>query len=1141
MPRINPEKCYILPPLAPSEVAPTSLNIDALAILLARFSSQTSSYIKNRLNEFVGPEGRYPHKAQLIESLHVIIVYLGKEDVDDNQRRLIAYKLLEGLDFCSDGYHGRVNSILLGLTRPHSINELLERIRYSLVDNVARACTDEVHLHNSFFLGAAALGYGVRPINRQDSYVRTLTMREAASINEAFTKKYHALSILNDLQVNIEGELRAYFDYQGRKNIDAPYEVGQISAIVGFINTILRTSLTEEQVFIREENSAADCEVPTDINWSVIQNNLWKTLRDQYYITFSAEEEQLFEAFYASDEIALPILEQPHMVEMFHRLNFIQYPSLFKSVVAKNRIAPLLIRRASTMNLDEFLTYFSSIQSFFSDVELKKTHLKRAAQLWLSIEANKRAIFNDRIDDRPGMLYIYAELSDAELARLGSTSLPKLKQLLLLSAASDAALFSRLIPIIQSLEPARQRELLTAQTTDGRNALMIAAAGQLTFIPPLLELIVTFEPGIQKEIFTAQIAEGANALMLATCDNPRAVPLLLSAIQSLPPAIQKEIVLARTTATGSNVLMLAARYQPNVVAQLVATIAALPPADSSTRRELFLAKTNTEGENALMLAIHHQPRILGGLLSAIQSFDLESQEDILTAADRHGFNVLMKIMQYQPSALPQFLEMIKLLHPATQQELFTAKNVISGSNALMLAARYQPDVLSQLLMAINELSSRVPRIVKEVLKAQTIDGANALMLAIEHQPMVIPQLLEAIQSLALDSQKAIFTAQVSPHGFNALMLAIMYQPDAIPQLLTVIQSFDAETQKAIFTAASQNGFNVLMLAAGRQPTIIPSLLTMIGTFRADVQKTIFTARSNEGYNATMLALCYQPDALAPLLASITQPRVQEEIFTARTANGANLLMLALQFQPITALQFLRVVGSFSLDIQQQILMPKNRKQMNVLMIAATYYPAAIPHLLALIQSFPHTMQKEIANHKNLAGESTFTVLFKEPHLFALSEPCIRRYDLDIQLDILKEPAEFIPAIAIYRQRLITEALDRLSSGSPIEQAIAQQLQAMQFNADAKREAIIIALYQIKRDHRGDADPAIIAALANSESPLYHAFNKRRYACAGLFGGARDQTGSLRKIIETARSFSLPAETDHASEESPLISFMRLTY
>ncbi len=1150
MPIINPSLCYKTPPDKKITIK-GELKLDEFAQLLITHcpSKQDFAHVQSKLEIFVGNNSTYTYKSSLKETILAIQAHLNNTSINESEKQVITDKLIEGLDQCAPGFHNRVNSILLGIVRPQSIDDILLLIRISIVEGVARKDSDDVHKHNSFFILAASIGYGVRPINAKDVYSRKST--NVSALTAAFKERYTALSILTQLQTNIESELRTYYGYQGATE---GYELDAYRKMMDFLKKLLGTELDYGDVFILDTE-----DTPCDINWPTVCSRLITTLKDKGYFIFTDKEHLLFDAlFNPNNDIQLnDLLKEAEYRALLMQMN---HPELFKyfSDAKKHIVAQNLCAKPINEDLtsDELVQQLNFIKLFSPDIE---EYSQQCWKIWLSKKNNQARLlpllFKEKtlITVKNKLLSILPQLPTESINIIASQTkiwrspvyLTVPHTLLLLQVFSKHNLSTRLIT-----------NLLSAKNSNGMNALMMAAYYQPDAIPNLIQAaLTTSKPKtLIAELLSTKISDGRNALMLAACRQPNAIPSLIEAAGNThkPQTLIAELLSAKTS-NGLNTLMIAARYQPDAIPNLIK--AALTTNKPKTLIAELLSEKTSNGMNALMIAAGYQPDAIPNLIKAADQTDQPQKfiAELLSAKTSNGMNVLMLAAEHQPNAIP------KLIEAAQSQtfigELLSAKTS-DGINALMIAARYQPDAIPNLIKAAVQ-TDQPQTFIAELLNAKTSDGMNALMLAAEHQPNAIPKLIEAAQSQTFIGE--LLSAKTSD-GINALMIAARYQPDAIPNLIeAAVQTDQPQTLIAeLLSAKNSNGINALMIAARYQSDAIPKLIE--AAVQTDQpQKFIaelLSTKDSFDRNTLMLAVSYQPNAIPSLIeAALTtsEPKTLiTELLSASNCFGRNALMLAAEWRS-DAIPNLIKAALTTHEPQKliaELLSEKTSGGKNALMLAAERQPNAIPNLIkaALTTSKPQILIAELLSAKTSRGKNALMLAasLRDPNAIpSLIEAALTTHEpqkLIAELLSEKTPTGWsllkfaednkkfrnnlvncLPGQLLYKDPLITLIntsqykkilfdkvkldINNLDSLNPIENALKISLNAMSINALSKKIAVLDAYNELKKQPT-NLEENVKAALQNLDSPLYKALKIER-----LWGRffANHETSSLKRL------------------------------
>jgi hypothetical protein len=811
------------------------LDVDQLATQLTSLSSQESPTIKSNLL-------RFAHCAALKEGLKNILTYLHNPEVSTDKKKIIAKKLLEGEGCCVLDYHNRVNNILLEINRPQSIGEILQRIREGIVESVAHNKKDDVHEYNKFLIKASTLGYTVRSINgEEDDYSFELSSNEKNAIRQAFTQKYHPAAVMTALQMEIEHELRDYCDYTGKKPTHSPYQSESVEKIIKFLNKILGTAYTQQDIFIME-NTSPTCEGATDINWDFIQDRLWKKLDEEGHIAFSVKERFLMAALYApdrrtsdvshdvgagagagvhiredssaalisarraicpqdtiSDTLGLVTLFNDHeYLTLLDSLSLHQYPTLIKSTAKRKSLAEALSCHAEKMTYPDLIRYLKLIGVLFVDENpLKNKYLKKLLTSWLRKKGDtnvKALLLELELNDPINIEFFLTvcgliPLTEGDISGL----FPKIRHALLLTLQQKLSLVDNLLKLIQKLNPTDQMTLLTTRAvSNGYHILMLAAECQPDLLPSILTCIKTFDNGLQKELLGTQTTEeGYTALMLAARYHPTALPNLLARIRTFALPLQGEL-LRKKDAHDWDIFMVATYYQPTALQELLKAINTLKSFDLKKRifNEL-LSRKNSDGYSPLMLAASSNPIALSTLLSIITRFSIDPQELFKVKARVGDYNVLMIAIVKKPSCVPPLLDMIRTFNPDLQKEILTTQSIADNkATPLMLAVSYHPAVVPPLLAVINTLPTPIQ---KEILTVESNIG-NAFIIAARSEDGTLSTLFLFIQSLPIEAQKEII--------ISTLLCSIKSWPILTSKFLGLIARYEFDSQLSILNATS---------------------------------------------------------------------------------------------------------------------------------------------------------------------------------------------------------------------------------------------------------------------------------------------------------------------------------------------------
>lgn len=304
MSKLNIADCYTAPLQNITEkFEPVDLNQlpDTLYEILVNDPNRPSpSDIRKGLDAHIGEKSTYTNKTLLINSLTLVNNALNSRLLSEDHKTTIAFKILEDLDKCTPGFHNRILSIELGLVRPNTIDDLLFMLRMNIVEITAVQHTQNIHVYNAYYNAATGLGYGTRPLNKDDVYAPLLTEVEHEHIHKAFMEKYTPLAIIVYLGLAIKSELELVYKYKGLKSSGyklgkAGYKSGKYEGFKLLLEKLL-DPIGYEDLFVFEEDESKFNIV--DIDWRKVQWFIIKKLQESAILTFSKQEISFYKTLF---------------------------------------------------------------------------------------------------------------------------------------------------------------------------------------------------------------------------------------------------------------------------------------------------------------------------------------------------------------------------------------------------------------------------------------------------------------------------------------------------------------------------------------------------------------------------------------------------------------------------------------------------------------------------------------------------------------------------------------------------------------------------------------------------------------------------------------------------------------------------
>lgn len=700
MPYLDFKASLVIPVFPFAESTPEAL-IGELVAILSRFSTHGAELICSELVTKVGGISTYSEKTLLIQALQMVVAYLRRTDLSEDEKRAIAIELIKNTRLPAGNYHDLVNDVLLKLTRFQSMDHILMLIRTHIVADLAETFPRK-DLHNcTFFNVANTLGYGVPRIyatpsrgeSRPATRAEMLPVEEA--IKTAFEKKYDALSILDVMQSFIEINLEM-LGYNGKKAITEAYE----AAFAENIALYLKTLLSPDQAYTVNDFFVTPNGEFTDLNWSFIQNCLWKELNRKGYIIFETREKILMSALYG--ELAAETAgagagagagaasltrasagpsgddSTPSFIELMKDKAYrdllcsflIQHPQLIRSLEQRENILRILSESNTEVEVKDVLDYAQLVHAFFPDnKEFREAVLALLAKKCLEKAAHQHMLCDVKLASNCYAACLYLALPDDVFNALFKDNLLILKALLSLGLAHSQKLFIRITTYLSSLSVEAQTEILLEKNSNGENVLTAAVMYQPQAVSPLLRIINPLLPIVKKDLLISKVLVGSyknyTALMLAVRLRPEFVSEFLAAISTLPAPDQREIL--TTTVKGENAFMLA-RYNTAALDTLLTFFQTLPySTQKAISNQGFITIETTATGNEVTI---HQSTFMflfnESLISRLSGVDLVSQLIILNEPAKY----LDEARTYKEQLITRTIEALGRSESSTEKAIY---------------------------------------------------------------------------------------------------------------------------------------------------------------------------------------------------------------------------------------------------------------------------------------------------------------------------------------------------------------------------------------------------------------------------------------------------------------------------------------
>ena len=256
----------------------------------------------NHLTRHIGSTSTYTHKQALITNLKIIYTILAHPTQhaflpfsNTDQAKILA-PLVSGLSECTEGFFNRSISTVRNFMVPKTLGVLMMRIRSTLVDEVARSISSDIHVHTHVFNRANHLGYGVLPINPSDTQRAQdsrLNGHLETQLQAHFESKFRPFFMINALTDHIK-KILVFSGYTGK----AKYTANDYNLFIEYLNTVLNAPIDYQYLVQNDANEVID------LDWFAIKKNLWSTLIEQGHIKHAPTMvNQLLDPLHVADDV----------------------------------------------------------------------------------------------------------------------------------------------------------------------------------------------------------------------------------------------------------------------------------------------------------------------------------------------------------------------------------------------------------------------------------------------------------------------------------------------------------------------------------------------------------------------------------------------------------------------------------------------------------------------------------------------------------------------------------------------------------------------------------------------------------------------------------------------------------------------
>lgn len=915
MPALQPDKCFKLEKWGNrlSEALYTTIPQDWQQKLMEiccerlNLNEEKKATLFAHLKRHVQSEtSTYTYVQDLIDGLQTIYLYMGQADLAEDKKGAMADKIAEGIVGCTGGFHIRVNEILSSFQHPQSMGEFLSKIRYSMIEKLARKYTSDVHTYTRFFTLAQGAGFGVQSFNANDAFAATIRDDAIlASIRKLFDKEYHFFWILHSLKAEISSVLCEKHAYTGFKS--EGYKVGQYQGMVDFFKNLLqREDLSYESVL-----QIDDWGKIVNLNWLNIYKELWLLLKREGYVEFTLQEEELLASVFNQS------------VE-FERLK--DHSETLGTILADMKQALPFLSVSKTLswenkkNLLRIYLHKHSIDHIPPHVFLS------TLTLW---SQNPSESIMSELLSQTDLVNILLNVND-----FGQNGL-------LLAIHQSPELISFILHLFDHYIPEKNR-LLQQVNNDGMTVLGCTLLYCPQYFEKVMSAVLTLNREDRIKILKHLDHSDMNLLQACLQLSPNSTPYLLSILDILDGSDQQNM-LEQTTVNGWNTPMYAIRAGLRIFEKLDEKLTLL---NSNVIYKLLKQQSAYSKHSMLLIAVKQQPECLPQVFKLIRRLDKPKRQEIFSQVDFTGCNALILAARYHPQVIHHIID--ELQHANND---FLSSNLLhvasDGGNAFMHAILQSVPAALSLLRAMKHVS--IEDRTKILLHGANFNNKthNALTLAASEKPELVASILDAVfeleyvsisqifQRFGVDLLKLVFLGNQG-HAKDAVlnafkqlsradqicifMGAVVDQPGAVPIVLHVMAGLDDQARAQILSSS--------VLVDGR----IESALILSARNNPLVAKEIINAISR-----------LQPSQARPILLE----------------NGATLLRLVHDMNNPARSATISALQVLNRNEQLQVLKGGCSDLYSALNLAANCFPGAFPSLFEEAKSMLQTNRSEL--------------------------------------------------------------------------------------------------------------------------------------------------------------------------------------
>ncbi|HCA89967.1 MAG: hypothetical protein CMF38_05025 [Legionellaceae bacterium] len=907
---LNLSKCYTSPELALPDLGDEPSNpvisVDQIASFLANNPAELQTFTKC-LHEHIGQDASFPAKNTIITYLSTLL----NLKLSGSEKISLKSKLIEGIEHCSNGYYNRVESVYQSFVRPTKLTQFLEKYRHTLIEQIARNFSDDVHDHKAFFLYGAN-HYGLIRSQCDDPHAVDLNEEEISSVDNAFERKYTPLKVLNELMLAIKDELHHAYGYFGF--CTKTYEAGTSNAILTFFQTLLvNNDIDIQDVFILDDEYWIK-----EINWPWVTLQVIQQLAEQLWFSFSVEEMAFFTELY-SDTPSKNFNDVIYEPYIFHLL---EAPALIAFLAKKDILAIIHIalqKIDATKTIVQLFDQLNSLDSLLADdkpsLEDKKLGLIASWQQQNTHMIDLCHAMSDitSADFHPSW-YVYKQLTRPLGEFLELLTKDTLTNLLWRSLSKYDKTTHTLSPEAQKLNlsiasyltspPCIQHLfyfLATVNEDDDINLFMLAIRDE-KFLAILLKKL---NPWQRYSLMSMQDEQKYSVLVRAIFEAPQSLEILLADL----PVIAIDALLSQMITPNHTCLDVALQKRPHFLNLLLKNL------ETNEKIKLF-SMSNDQGFTPLSQLIYRQNT--AALKIVFELLTIEERFILLRKIDMPNKHLFLLLLQNTPGIFERFFDDFS----SEQQLALLTQTHKTPGDAFMYIVNNKPELLTMVLkskvMQDNALALRL-------LTQKTLIGSLAIWPDIYN----LSPYFNLLEQLNLDLLKNLLfyqTAQQKSVFMQLIKLSCEIDRSSIRALL---ERLDLQTRCSLILQKDSGKDDALRTAITYNSNVFPILFD---SFSRSQQYSILAKKNILGQNVLAHAAIYNDECVNDIFKNLDQNQILTLIQNVDNRGNNVLILAARNKRALLPELFNRLTMAQKFALLQQ----QNKQGNSALIMAARY-------------------------------------------------------------------------------------------------------------------------------------------------------------------------------------------------------------